>query len=94
MLSLRMAYSFQRMVLYMAVGQNICAASQNPVPFRRYMSFRRLNDRIHILCERAVKAPEGPELEKVIRELRAALSEQIMRLRRKAVERLTERRSE
>ncbi|HEY7096521.1 MAG TPA: hypothetical protein VH437_07350 [Terriglobales bacterium] len=49
------------------------------------MPARQLNDRIMDLCRKAIETPEGPELEKIARELRDALSEHIERIRQKAL---------
>jgi len=48
------------------------------------MMDKRLTDRIRELSAQAVSTPEGPELEKIIRELREALNEHIQRLRERA----------
>jgi hypothetical protein len=45
---------------------------------------RRLEDRIHALLTKALRSTDSEELEAVIRELRAALYEQIRRLREMA----------
>jgi hypothetical protein len=49
------------------------------------MPARRLNDRIYDLCAKAIKMPEGPELDDVIRELQNALREITVRIRHRLV---------
>ena len=56
------------------------------------MLSRRLTDRISRLCQDALLAPEGPELTKVLAQLRATIEELISRLRWRAVNPLPERR--
>jgi len=44
---------------------------------------RRLEDRIKQFCAKAVDKPESPELDEIIKELRAALKEQVERARKR-----------
>ena len=46
---------------------------------------RRLEDRIRILCAKAVASADSPELYKVFEQLRAALHEHNERLRKSSV---------
>lgn len=48
---------------------------------RFFVMFPRLEDRIQELCAKAISANEHTEMEEAIKELRAALSEHIRRLR-------------
>jgi hypothetical protein len=56
------------------------------------MPSRRLNDRIQLLCEEAIRIQEGPELHRVFRELQTALSEHNSRLRNNALHPINNRR--
>ena len=56
------------------------------------MLSRRLTDRISELCQDALLAPEGPELTKILAQLRDTIEELTGRLRWRAVNPLSERR--
>jgi hypothetical protein len=46
------------------------------------LEFRRLKDRIDALCAKAIAAPEGPEFDEIINELREAMREHAESLRK------------
>jgi hypothetical protein len=47
---------------------------------------RRLDERIRVLCAKAVKSQDPAELHNIFSELRAAMNEHIKRLRRSVVD--------
>ena len=75
------------MINGMPFAQRNMADSRKPA-----MASRRLNDRIQLLCEEAIRTQEGPELQRVFRDLQAALSEHNSKLRNNALNPVKNRR--
>jgi hypothetical protein len=69
------------------LGTDECGRLDHPA-----MASRRLNDRIQLLCEEAIRTEEGPELHRVFQELQTALSEHNSRLRNNALNPIKNRR--